>query len=143
MLAGLISGALLLAACSGGGGGGSATPGPSGSPPDGTGRFSIAVTKVTGGAGSSFLHGLPEGAQLRAIGPQGFFTRPRGAKHPSLFVGTGTGVTPSHAYAAVGTYMVTLTVRDHALQAHQASTPPPATAKRSATANSGVVCASW
>ena len=31
---------------------------------------------------------------LRAIGPQGFFTRPRGAGHPTLFVGTGTGVTP-------------------------------------------------
>ena len=32
------------------------------------------------------------GAQLRAIGPQGFFTRAAG--EPSLFVGTGTGVTP-------------------------------------------------
>jgi CDP-4-dehydro-6-deoxyglucose reductase, E3 len=31
---------------------------------------------------------------VRVIGPQGFFTRPRGAGHPSLFVGTGTGVTP-------------------------------------------------
>jgi len=64
------------------------------SPPDGTPRFSIAVTKVTEGAGSCFLHELPEGGVLRAIGPQGFFTRPRAARHPALFVGTGTGVTP-------------------------------------------------
>lgn len=64
------------------------------SPPDGTPRFAIAVTKVTGGAGSCFLHELPEGGLLRAIGPQGFFTRPRGTRHPALFIGTGTGVTP-------------------------------------------------
>ena len=64
------------------------------SPPDGSPRLSIAVTKVEGGPGSSYLHGLPEGETLRAIGPQGFFTRPRGTRHPSLFVGTGTGVTP-------------------------------------------------
>lgn len=64
------------------------------SPPDGSPRFAIAVTKVTGGAGSCFLHALPEGGLLRAIGPQGFFTRPRGTRHPCLFVGTGTGVTP-------------------------------------------------
>lgn len=62
------------------------------SPPDGTPRFSIAVTRVEGGGGSKFLHELPEGAVLRAIGPQGFFTRP--PAQPSLFVGTGTGVTP-------------------------------------------------
>ncbi|MBX3260816.1 MAG: FAD-dependent oxidoreductase [Labilithrix sp.] len=64
------------------------------SPPDGSAGLSIAVTKVEGGPGSTFLHDLPEGATVRAIGPQGFFTRPRGAAHPSLFVGTGTGVTP-------------------------------------------------
>lgn len=64
------------------------------SPPDGTARFSIAVTRVTTGAGSRFLHDLPEGGLLRAIGPQGFFTRPRGTRHPALFVGTGTGITP-------------------------------------------------
>jgi CDP-4-dehydro-6-deoxyglucose reductase len=64
------------------------------SPPDGTARFSVAVTRVTTGAGSRFLHDLPEGGLLRAIGPQGFFTRPRGTRHPALFVGTGTGITP-------------------------------------------------
>jgi CDP-4-dehydro-6-deoxyglucose reductase, E3 len=64
------------------------------SPPNGTPGLSIAVTKVQGGPGSTFLHELPIGTSLRAIGPQGFFTRPRGTKQPSLFVGTGTGVTP-------------------------------------------------
>jgi CDP-4-dehydro-6-deoxyglucose reductase, E3 len=64
------------------------------SPPDGSPGLAIAVTKVEGGPGSTFLHELAEGATIRAIGPQGFFTRPRGTKQPSLFVGTGTGVTP-------------------------------------------------
>ncbi len=64
------------------------------SPPDATPGFEVAVTKVEDGPGSTFLHELPVGATIRAIGPQGFFTRPRAAGHPSLFVGTGTGVTP-------------------------------------------------
>lgn len=64
------------------------------SPPDESPCFEVAVTKVKDGPGSAFLHALPLGATLRVIGPQGFFTRPRGAGHPSLFVGTGTGVTP-------------------------------------------------
>lgn len=65
------------------------------SAPDGSPGFEIAVTKVDGGPGSTFLHELPVGATLRAIGPQGFFTRPvRAGGHPALFVGTGTGVTP-------------------------------------------------
>jgi NAD(P)H-flavin reductase len=39
------------------------------------------------------LHALEPGQSLRVIGPQGFFTRaPDGP--PSLFVATGTGVTP-------------------------------------------------
>ena len=64
------------------------------SPPEGGTGWEVAITKVSGGPGSTFLHELPIGGTLRAIGPQGFFTRPRGAGHPSLFVGTGTGVTP-------------------------------------------------
>ena len=64
------------------------------SAPDGSPGLAIAVTKVEGGPGSTYLHTLEEGATIRAIGPQGFFTRPRGLKQPSLFVGTGTGVTP-------------------------------------------------
>jgi ferredoxin-NADP reductase len=62
--------------------------------PPGSSGFSIAVTRVADGPGSTFLHELPESATLRAIGPQGFFTRPRGVRHPALFIGTGTGVTP-------------------------------------------------
>ena len=64
------------------------------SPPNGSARFSIAVTRVDTGTGSKYLHSLGEGTTIRAIGPQGFFTRQRGTRHPSLFIGTGTGVTP-------------------------------------------------
>ena len=63
------------------------------SAPDGTPRFEIAVTRVQGGAGSNWLHAMAPGETLRFSGPQGFFTRPREAP-PSLFVATGTGVTP-------------------------------------------------
>src|SRR3954447_2508533 len=49
------------------------------SPPLGDAKFEIAVTRVADGPGSSFLHALADGATLRAIGPQGFFTRARGA----------------------------------------------------------------
>ena len=62
--------------------------------PDGSPRFEIAVTRVRGGPGSTWLHALDTGAVLAFIGPQGFFTRvPKGAP-PSLMVATGTGVTP-------------------------------------------------
>ncbi|HSO36355.1 MAG TPA: FAD-dependent oxidoreductase [Labilithrix sp.] len=64
------------------------------SPPDGSPTFEVAVTKVEGGPGSTYLHELPVGSVVRVIGPQGFFTRPPLANHPSLFVGTGTGFTP-------------------------------------------------
>lgn len=64
------------------------------SPPDGTPSFEVAVTKVEGGPGSTYLHELPVGSVVRVIGPQGFFTRAPLANHPSLFVGTGTGFTP-------------------------------------------------
>jgi ferredoxin-NADP reductase len=64
------------------------------SPPDGSPTFEVAVTKVEGGPGSTYLHELPLGSVLRVIGPQGFFTRAPLANHPSLFVGTGTGFTP-------------------------------------------------
>lgn len=64
------------------------------SPPSAGPTFQIAVTKVDGGPGSTYLHGVEPGAELVAIGPQGFFTRAREGDAPSLFVGTGTGVTP-------------------------------------------------
>jgi ferredoxin-NADP reductase len=62
--------------------------------PDGTPRFSVAVTHVKGGPGSTMLHAMEVGTELPVIGPQGFFTRPLDRSGPSLFVGTGTGVTP-------------------------------------------------
>jgi CDP-4-dehydro-6-deoxyglucose reductase, E3 len=64
------------------------------SPPDGSPRFALAVTRVSEGPGSSYLHAVEPGATIKAIGPQGFFTRPKGEHAPSLFVATGTGITP-------------------------------------------------
>jgi ferredoxin-NADP reductase len=63
------------------------------SAPRGTPRFQLAITHVAGGPGSSYLHGLAEGTELTAIGPQGFFTR-SAPDAPALFIATGTGVTP-------------------------------------------------
>jgi ferredoxin-NADP reductase len=64
------------------------------SPPDGTPRFELAVTRVVGGPASEHLHAIPEGTLVRAVGPQGFFTRGPDELAPALFVATGTGVTP-------------------------------------------------
>src|SRR3954468_695151 len=63
-------------------------------PVAGSPRFELAVTQVEGGPGSQFLHRIQEGQTLRAIGPQGLFTRGQHAPLPSLFIATGTGVTP-------------------------------------------------
>lgn len=64
------------------------------SPPFGTPRFELAVTRVTNGPGSGYLCDLQPGSTLRAIGPQGFFTRKPEETAPALFIATGTGVTP-------------------------------------------------
>jgi len=64
------------------------------SPPDGTPRFELAVTRVAGGAASDFLHGLAVGATLPANGPHGLFTRAPDDPKPALFVATGTGLSP-------------------------------------------------
>ncbi len=64
------------------------------SAPAGTGRFEIAITRVEGGPGSTYLHSAPIGQELTVVGPQGFFTRRDAETGPSLFIGTGTGVTP-------------------------------------------------
>lgn len=64
------------------------------SPPDGSPRFSLAVTRVAEGPGSKFLHELTPGTEVLALGPHGFFTREPGESAPSLFVATGTGLTP-------------------------------------------------
>lgn len=62
------------------------------SPPDGTGRFELAITRVEGGPGSSKLHALALGDQVTVVGPQGIFSRKDPS--PTLFVATGTGYTP-------------------------------------------------
>lgn len=64
------------------------------SAPEGRPRFEIVVTHVEGGPGSGFLHAMPEGAALRAIGPHGLFTRAADDPAPALFVATGTGLAP-------------------------------------------------
>lgn len=78
------------------------------SPPDGSPRFDSAVTRVQDGPGSTLLHALEPGVEMRFQGPQGFFTRSVEARAtPSLLIATGTGVTPMrsmlrHALAAAG-----------------------------------------
>src|SRR5258708_1987715 len=62
------------------------------SAPDGSPAFEIAVTRVVGGPGSTWLHSLEPGAVLPFVGPQGFFTRPPAAAPPSLMIATGTGI---------------------------------------------------
>jgi ferredoxin-NADP reductase len=69
-------------------------------PAPGARRFELAVTRVTGGPGSEYLHELAEGTTLRTIGPQGLFTRRPEEGVPSLFVATGTGVTPLRSMIA-------------------------------------------
>jgi ferredoxin-NADP reductase len=64
------------------------------SAPEGSPRFEIAVTRVSAGLGSTWLHALEPGAQLRFDGPQGFFTRRPVGAPPSLMIATGTGITP-------------------------------------------------
>lgn len=64
------------------------------SPPNGTSQFQLAITHVEGGPGSTYLHEAPLGTLLKAVGPQGFFTRTKFADAPSLFIATGTGITP-------------------------------------------------
>ena len=64
------------------------------SAPDGSPRYQLAVTRVAHGPASTALHALAPGAIVRTQAPQGFFTRAPDAGHPTLFVATGTGVTP-------------------------------------------------
>jgi CDP-4-dehydro-6-deoxyglucose reductase, E3 len=62
------------------------------SAPSQDGSFELAITLVENGPGSTYLHGLPLGTTIEVTGPQGLFIRQLAS--PSLFVGTGTGVTP-------------------------------------------------
>lgn len=62
------------------------------SPPGPSPEFELAVTHVAGGAGSKSLHDMSPGISLEFTEPQGFFVRKE--DHPSLFIATGTGITP-------------------------------------------------
>jgi CDP-4-dehydro-6-deoxyglucose reductase len=64
------------------------------SAPDGTPRFDLAVTRIEGGPGSTWLHDIATETALAFSGPQGFFTRGPASDAPSLMVATGTGLTP-------------------------------------------------
>lgn len=59
--------------------------------------FDVAVTRVEGGPGSTFLHAMAVGDAIQAADPMGFFTLPSKLERPLLLVGTGTGVAPLRA----------------------------------------------
>lgn len=61
------------------------------------GAFDLAVTRVEGGPGSTFLHAMAPGEGVQVGPPMGFFTLPESLDHPLLFVATGTGVAPMRA----------------------------------------------
>lgn len=71
----------------------------------GSPRFELAITQVEGGPGSHYLHSLREGETLRAIGPQGLFTRGKDAADPTLFIATGTGITPFRSMIQSGLHI--------------------------------------
>src|SRR5947207_3037452 len=56
------------------------------SPPRADGTFDIAVTRVDGGPGSTFLHVMNVGDTLPVSVPAGFFTLPESPLLPVLFV---------------------------------------------------------
>lgn len=60
--------------------------------------FEVAVTQIDAGPASTALHALAVGTSIELVGPSGLFTRDRvDPSLPSVFVGTGTGVTPLRA----------------------------------------------
>jgi CDP-4-dehydro-6-deoxyglucose reductase, E3 len=62
------------------------------SEPNGGPSFELAVTHVEGGPGSTHLHAMRPGDKLAILGPHGLFQRK--GERPTIFVGTGTGITP-------------------------------------------------
>jgi len=62
--------------------------------PDGSNRIELAVTRVPGGPGSTWLHEMRPGTRVNLSGPYGFFTIEAPPPAPLFFVATGTGVTP-------------------------------------------------
>lgn len=58
------------------------------------------IREIPSGYFSRFLRNLPAGSELEVDGPRGFFVPDQGAKQgaPSVFVATGTGISPFHSY---------------------------------------------
>jgi ferredoxin-NADP reductase len=67
------------------------------SAPRADGCFDLAVTRVEGGPGSTFLHAMKVGDTVTVGEPVGFFTLPTPVERPLLLVATGTGVAPFRA----------------------------------------------
>ena len=61
------------------------------SAPDGTGRFEVAVTRVEGGPGSTWLHAATVGTELDVVGPQGVLHASAGEDGPLALRGDGHG----------------------------------------------------
>jgi ferredoxin-NADP reductase len=56
-------------------------------------RFALAVKRLSGGPGSSFMHALEPGGELRFSGPWGKLVPPADARGSALVFATDTGVT--------------------------------------------------
>lgn len=56
-------------------------------------RFQLAVKHISGGFGSSFVHGLAAGMDISFSGPWGKFILPDGASGRTLILATDTGIT--------------------------------------------------
>ena len=64
------------------------------SPPRGDATFDLAVTRVSDGPASDFLHGLAPGERLHLTGPFGTFLLHQPIQRPIAMIATGTGVAP-------------------------------------------------
>ena len=91
------------------------------SAPDRSPRFDIAVTRVQGGPGSTFLHEVEPGVVLRFIGPQGFFTRAATGGPPSLMIAI---VHPAKAGISSNLNLITDKGNIYSFTLTDVSTPP-------------------
>lgn len=67
------------------------------SAPRADGSFDLAVTRVEGGPGSTWLHAMAVGDTVPLGDPMGYFTLPSPCERPLLLVATGSGVAPFRA----------------------------------------------
>lgn len=64
------------------------------SPPEQKEYLELAIKVVEGGFMSNYLHKVPPGTKLKAVGPLGSFVLHEPPGHDIVFVATGTGVAP-------------------------------------------------